>query len=83
MRLLSTRPAEREGKPVSTEERVRILREAEPNSWIALSGDESRLVASGSTYGEAVERAELQGESNPVLIKTPDSWLPQVLAPCA
>jgi hypothetical protein len=67
---------------VSVDERVRILREAEPNSWIALSGDESRLVASGSTYAEAVERAGLEGENDPVLIKTPETWVPMVLCPC-
>lgn len=67
---------------MSIEERIRILREAEPNSWIALSGDESRLVARGATYAEAVKRAEEGGENDPLLIKTPESWLPMVFAPC-
>ena len=46
---------------MSTQERVKMLREAEPNSWIALSGDESRVVGRGATYAEAVERAEEEG----------------------
>jgi hypothetical protein len=68
---------------MATEERVRLLREAPPNSWIALSSDESKCVAHGSTYAEAVAKAEQEGESDPVLIKTPENWLPMVLAPCA
>lgn len=65
------------------EERVRLLLEAPPNSWIALSGDESRCVAHGATYAEAVANAEQEGESDPVLIKKPETWHPMVLLPCA
>ena len=39
---------------MSADERVKILSEAKPNSWIAFSSDESKLVASGATYSEAV-----------------------------
>jgi Family of unknown function (DUF5678) len=63
---------------MSHEERLRVLREAAPNSWIALSEDESRVVGSGSTYAEAVELAEREGVEDPVLIKTPDEWLTPV-----
>jgi hypothetical protein len=59
-------------------ERIRILREAPPNSWIALSEDESRLVGRGSTYAEAVASAGKEGEEDPILIKTPYEWLPLV-----
>ena len=65
------------------EERVRILREARPNSWIALSADESHVVGRGSTYAEAVAEAEDKGETDPVVLKTPDDWSPKVFCPCA
>jgi hypothetical protein len=67
---------------MSAEERVRVLREAKPNSWLAISSDESRVVGRGATYAEAVERAEQEGENDPVLIKTPESWTPMVFASC-
>ena len=66
--------------PMSDEERVRILSEAKPNSWIALASDESKLVGRGDTYDEAVEDAEKHGETDPLLIQIPDSWEPRVFS---
>jgi hypothetical protein len=68
---------------MATEERLKILRESPPNSWVALSEDESRLIGRGATYAEAVAAAEAQGVSDPVLLKTPENWNPMVLHPCA
>ena len=68
---------------MSPEDRVRILREARPNSLIALSADESRMVGRGSTYAEAVAEAEEKGETDPVVLKTPDDWSPNAFSPCA
>ena len=68
---------------MSPEERVRILRDARPNSWIALSADESHLVGRGDTYAEAVAAAKEKGEADPVILKTPDDWSPKVFRPCA
>jgi hypothetical protein len=41
-----------------------------------LSEDETRIVAVGSTYDEAVKNSERAGVSEPILVKTPKSWLP-------
>ncbi len=65
------------------EERVVILREAKPDSWIALSADESRVVGKGDTYAEAVAEANRSNETDPVLIKTPVDWNAKVFSPCA
>lgn len=54
--------------------RLELLRSAPLNSWIALSEDESRIVATGSTYSEVVERSEAAGEQDPLIIKTPEQW---------
>lgn len=62
-----------------TEERVKILRDAPPQTWIAFSEDESRLVATGATYDEVVQKAEDAGVTDPVLVMTPASWIPVVL----
>ena len=68
---------------MSAEERVRILQEAKPNTWLALSNDESKVVGSGATYAEAVAEAEKQGENDPLMIKIPDTWEPRVFRLCA
>ena len=68
---------------MSDEERIKILAQAKPNSWVAFSSDESRLVGCGSTYSEAVEAAEMNGENDPVMVKIPDNWEPRVFSHCA
>jgi D-serine dehydratase len=65
---------------MTAEERVRILREAKPNSWVAFSGDESKVVAYGKTYSDAVKAAEKLGESDPVMVKIPDNWSSRVFS---
>ena len=65
--------------PMSKQERVRILRSAKPNTWVAFSADESRLVAQADTYDQVVSASEQKGENDPVLVKVPDEWLPLVL----
>jgi hypothetical protein len=56
--------------------RLNALRSAPPDSWIALSEDESALVASGATYEEVVAKSQEAGVSDPILIKTPKTWAP-------
>jgi len=68
---------------MTDKERVRILSEAKPNSWVALSSDESKLVGRGDSYEQAVEDAQKHGESDPLLIKIPDNWEPRVFHLCA
>ena len=63
-------------RSMSTQERVKLLTEATPNTWVALSHDESRLVAQGDDYAQAVESAGEAGESDPILILIPHEWNP-------
>jgi hypothetical protein len=60
----------------TTDERLNALRSAPPDSWIALSEDESAIIAVGSTYEEVVAKTEEAGVSDPILIKTPKTWAP-------
>jgi hypothetical protein len=62
--------------PMSPENQIRleILQSAPLNSWIALSEDESRIVATGSDYDEVVRRADETGEEDVVILKTPPFW---------
>ena len=63
---------------MSAEERVRVLREAKPNSWVAFSEDESKVVAYGDSYAEVVKAAKSVGEKEPVIVKTPENWSSKV-----
>ena len=56
--------------------RLAALRSATPDSWIALSQDESRVIATGKTYRAARQKAKEHGEPF-VLTRTPKKWGPQ------
>lgn len=56
--------------------RLEALKSAPLDSWVALSPDETRIVAVGASHSEAVEKSEHAGVSDPVLVKTPKEWLP-------
>jgi hypothetical protein len=49
------------------------------NTWIALSADETRIIATGSTFVEADEAAKKTGEAGYFMTKTPDAWLPRAM----
>jgi hypothetical protein len=59
--------------------RARLLENVPPRTWVALSEDETRIVATGSSFSEAAEKAKASGENDPVLTLIPDSWAPVVL----
>jgi hypothetical protein len=56
--------------------RAELLRRAPLDSWIALSEDETKIVAVGATFEEATRKSELASVKDPVLLKTPKVWLP-------
>lgn len=65
---------------MSPEERIGALLKAPSDGWVAFSGDETRVVAYGTTYDEAVAGAEKAGEADPLLVKVPTDWRELVLA---
>jgi hypothetical protein len=56
--------------------RLNALRNAPMDSWIALSEDESKIVAVGASFEEVTRNSEIAGVEDPLVIKTPKSWLP-------
>jgi hypothetical protein len=48
-----------------------ILKDAPVGDWIALSNAQDRIVATGSTLAQAVDKAHEQGEKDPVVMKVP------------
>ena len=61
---------------MSKDPRFEALKSAPLDSWVALSEDESKIVAIGNSYSEVVSKSEDAGVSDPVVLKTPKSWLP-------
>jgi hypothetical protein len=56
---------------MTPEQREKLLKGAKPDTWIALSADETKVIGRGETYGDALADAERNGETAPVLIKVP------------
>jgi hypothetical protein len=65
----------------SEDRRLELLRSAPKNSWLALSADETRIIAIGHTFMEADAIAKESGEKNFVLTRTPDVWMSRALLP--
>ena len=62
--------------PATPDPRFEALCAAPLDSWIALSEDESKIVAVGASYDEAVRKSESAGVFDPVLVKIPRAWMP-------
>jgi hypothetical protein len=60
--------------------RAETLRSAPPDSWIALSADETRIVASGATLAEVAKLLDDAGDKDSVILKTPKAWMPFTLS---
>ena len=56
--------------------RLNTLRSAPLDRWIALSEDESRIIAVGETFTEGSNLSDAAGESDPTILRTPASWEP-------
>ena len=46
--------------------------------WVALTEDEKKVVSSGKSAKETLEKAKKEGFKNPILFKVPISILPYV-----
>jgi hypothetical protein len=55
--------------------RLKALKSAPMDTWIALSSDESTIVASGGTFEEVSKKTEEAGLTDSVVIKTPKRWI--------
>jgi hypothetical protein len=62
--------------------RLQFLRDAKPNSWLAVSEDGYELLGQGDTPEEALEQAKKKGCEDPVLTMVPPEWRPRILC-CA
>lgn len=63
---------------MSPQDKVRLatLQSAPLDKWIAISEDESRIIAVGNTYSEVSELSDAAGEPDPIILKTPYEWEP-------
>ena len=51
----------------------KLLSGVPKGAWVALSKDEDRVVAFASELQEALNKAKAAGESDPVVIRVPES----------
>jgi hypothetical protein len=65
--------------PKADADRLAVLERAPLDKWIALSKDETRIVAAGDTYADVVAAVEGTDESDPLIIRVPEDWTPRVL----
>ena len=59
--------------------RSEALRNAPLDSWVALSGDQTRIVATGASFEEVSAALDRMGDADSVILKTPPAWLPLAL----
>ena len=55
--------------------RSEALRKAPLDSWVALSADETKVVAVGASYEEVTSKLNRMGDTDSVILKTPPAWL--------
>lgn len=63
----------------AAEARLAVLETAPLDRWIALSSDETRMVADGVTFIDVMAAAKRAGEEDPLIIRVPEDWSPRIL----
>jgi hypothetical protein len=61
------------------EARLKVLRDARPDSYIALNEDETQVVGEGDTMMEAWEQAKKNGFEEPMVWWIPKHWGRRIL----
>ena len=56
-----------------------IVRNAPRNCWLALNEEQSEIVGHGKTIDMAVDAAQARGVKEPVLLWSPEQWIPEAL----
>ena len=55
--------------------RLKVLKSAPMDAWIALSSDETTIVATGNTFEEVSKKTEEAGLTDALVLKTPKHWV--------
>jgi hypothetical protein len=58
--------------------RLAVLEKAPLNKWIALSADETSIVAEGNTFEEVAAKVEALEDEDILMIRVPPDWTPRV-----
>ena len=59
---------------MTEDERADLIWSAPRDKWIALSQDETRLLAEADTLDDVLEKATATGEDDPLVMRTPKEW---------
>jgi hypothetical protein len=63
----------------AAEARLAALEKAPLDRWVALSSDESRIIAEGDSFIAVSADAEATGEPDPLILRVPENWTPRIL----
>lgn len=63
----------------ASESRLAALAKAPLNRWVALSADETRIVADADSFEEVAAAAVRNGELDPLILLVPGNWTPRTL----
>lgn len=55
-----------------------LVRNAPRNCWLALNDEQSEIAGYGETIDAAIKAAGAKGVKEPVLLWSPEEWLPAV-----
>jgi len=58
----------------SPSQRVELLRSVPEDSWVAMSIDETRIIAVGPSFAEADKAARDAGATDYFITRSPDAW---------
>lgn len=61
--------------PANTK-RLELLQSAPLDKWVALSEDETRIIAVGESFSDVATESDKSGEHDPIILKTPSFWAP-------
>ena len=51
----------------------KLLEDIPRGAWVALSQDRDRVIGYGFDMGKVIEDAEREGESDPIILRVPES----------
>lgn len=57
---------------IETKDISKLLQDIPKGAWVALSNDQESVVAYDAELNEALEKAKLKGEDNPVIVRVPE-----------
>jgi hypothetical protein len=63
----------------ASQARLYALANAPLDRWIALSADETRVVAEGESFSDVADKLDRLGDTDALILRVPDDWISRIL----